>query len=174
MLYKGLVILVFLFFLNLNYPDSSLLFCVLSPFIGRILREQDEREEKEYEQAEVIRRRNLTDEERFAEDLASGKYQRPGSKRNTSNAGEKGKGNFMQRYYHKGAFYADDDDDDLRKRAEEYARAPTGQDKIDFTSLPKVMQVKKFGFARHSTKYKGLSKEDTTDKTAPQLFPVKK
>eukprot|EP00957_Ditylum_brightwellii_P046845 3555619-Ditylum_brightwellii.AAC.1 len=31
--------------------------------------------------------------------------------------------------------------------------------------MPEVMQVKKFGFAGYSTKYKGLAKEDTTDKS---------
>jgi hypothetical protein len=45
-----------------------------------------------------------------------------------------------------------------------YARAAMGKDKIDKQNLPKVMQVKKFGFVRQNTKYKGCAKEDTTDK----------
>jgi microfibrillar-associated protein 1 len=159
---------LFLLFLSFGYHGLFISFPPLPFSIGRILREQDEREEKEYEQAEIIRRRTLTDEERLAEDEASGRYQRPGSNRVTK------KGNYLQRYYHKGAFYADEEDNDLHRRAEEYARAPTGQDKTDFASLPKVMQVKKFGFARYSTKYKGLSKEDTTDNFAPQLLPPKR
>ena len=136
-----------------------------------MLRDEDEREEKEQEQAELECRRNMKDEERHAEDIASGKYQRPGMNRDPS----KSTGKFMQRYYHKGAFYTDEDtltqagEDDVRKRADEYARAATGHDKVDFKALPEVMHVKKFGFARHSTKYKGLTREDTTDKNSQYL-----
>ena len=55
--------------------------------------------------------------------------------------------------------------DDVRHKALEYSRAATGEDKIDKLALPEVMQVKKFGFAGYSTKYKGLAKEYTTDKS---------
>jgi hypothetical protein len=34
------------------------------------------------------------------------------------------------------------------------------------------MQVKKFGIAGYSTKYKGLAKEDTTDKTL-DFLPIR-
>jgi microfibrillar-associated protein 1 len=70
----------------------------------------------------------------------------------------------IARYYHRGAFYMDEsewDASDVRHKASEYAQAVTGDDKIDRSILPKVMQVKKFGFANRS-KWKGLAAEDTT------------
>lgn len=94
------------------------------------------------------RRRNLTDAERAAEDAALGLNQPK----------EKAKWRFMQKYYHKGAFYMDDesirDATDVRLRA---ADAATGEDKFDIAALPKVMQVKagKFGRAGQ-TKYTHL------------------
>ena len=51
--------------------------------------------------------------------------------------------------------------DDVRHRAAEYSRAATGEDKIDKSALPEVMQVKNFGFAGWSL---GLAKDDSTDK----------
>jgi hypothetical protein len=60
------------------------------------------------------------------------------------------------------------DKDDVRHKAAEYSRAATGEDKFDRRSMPKVMQVKRPGFA-NQTKYKGLKHEDTSDKTMQHL-----
>jgi microfibrillar-associated protein 1 len=61
---------------------------------------------------------------------------------------EKKKLKFMQKYYHKGAFYVDDDSvrtkDDVRKRD---ATEATLEDKFNKEMLPEVMQVKNFGRA---------------------------
>ena len=61
---------------------------------------------------------------------------------------EKKKLKFMQKYYHKGAFYVDDDSirskDDVRKLD---ATEATLEDKFDKEMLPAVMQVKNFGRA---------------------------
>ncbi|GMF16783.1 unnamed protein product [Phytophthora lilii] len=75
----------------------------------------------------------MTEEERAAEDA----YPK-----------EKKKLKFMQKYYHKGAFYVDDDSvrskDDVRKRD---ADGATLEDKFNKEMLPAVMQVKNFGRA---------------------------
>ena len=151
----------------------------------RILRDVDEALEREHERRELERRRALTDEERLEEDRLSGRYRAPGearrhrlSREDAHNSNDNGgamqkdesSNRYLQRFHHRGAFYMDEDtlnqagDDDVRHRAAEYSRAATGEDKIDKSALPKVMQVKKFGFAGYSTKYQGLAKEDTTDK----------
>ncbi|KAL7472885.1 hypothetical protein ACHAXS_013267 [Conticribra weissflogii] len=154
----------------------------------RILREVDEAAKEEKERKELERRRAMTDEERLEEDRRTGRYRAPGEARrrnaqdgNGHHGGKDGKSNennYLQRYHHRGAFYMDEDTleqagkDDVRHRAAEYSRAATGEDKIDKRALPEVMQVKKFGFAGYSTKYKGLAKEDTTDKSM-EFLPVK-
>lgn len=67
---------------------------------------------------------------------------------------------FMQKYYHKGAFYQDDE---AVKTID--ATAPTLEDKMDITILPKSMQVKNFGKSGR-TKYTHLADQDTTDKSS--------
>ncbi|PNX70693.1 microfibrillar-associated protein 1-like [Trifolium pratense] len=65
----------------------------------------------------------------------------------------KKKWRFMQKYYHKGAFFqsstddraANDETDNILGRD---FSAPTGKDKMDKTILPKVMQVKLNGLIR--------------------------
>ncbi|KAI2505571.1 Microfibril-associated/Pre-mRNA processing [Fragilaria crotonensis] len=134
--------------------------------LERLLNAQDLVDLREAEKAEYERRRAMTDEERLLEDEALGLYRRPGEQRKKVDVSAH-QGKFMQRYYHRGAFYMDDNEwskDDVRHKAKEYESAVTGNDKIDKSVLPKVMQVKNFGFARQNTKYKGLTHEDTTDK----------
>ena len=65
--------------------------------LKRILRDREEAEAYEKEQAEVERRRKMTDEERQAENVRLG----------TDDTDKKQKVayNFMQKYYHKGAFF---------------------------------------------------------------------
>ena len=59
---------------------------------------------------------------------------------------EKSKLRFMQKYWHKGAYFQEEADDD-RTQAGGYDifkrdfSAPTGEDKFDRAALPKVMQV---------------------------------
>ena len=94
-------------------------------------------------------RRALSPAARRAEDEKIGKGKKP----------EKAKWKFLQKYHHKGAFFMDDDtlakagEGDVRNRATDGAVL---EDKFDRAALPKVMQVKDFGF-QGRTKYTHLS-----------------
>jgi microfibrillar-associated protein 1 len=119
--------------------------------LERLLENWDLEQERIQEAHELERIRKLTDEERMRDDQGLQKY------RQDERQG--------QRFYHRGAFFMDESEwteDDVRHKSTEYAKAATGGDKRDRRTLPKVMQVKKFGFANQS-KYKGLKAEDTTD-----------
>ena len=102
----------------------------------------------------------MTDKEVMEEDSKAGLYLAPGSRREVSKPESGG----LQRFFHRGAYYMDQtewDETDVRHKAAEYARAATGEDKLDKSQLPEVMRVKKFGFARQNHRYKGLAAEDT-------------
>lgn len=138
--------------------------------LGRLLKAMEELNERQSREDEYNRRRKMTDAECLEEDKTAGRYQAPGANRQPG--GQSTKGGFMQRFYHRGAYYMDDSEwaeGDIRQKAAEYAKAATGEDKFDKSKLPEVMQVKKFGHARQNTRYKGLAKEDTTDKSAHVL-----
>ena len=102
----------------------------------------------EAEQAELERRRNLTDAERAREDAADP----------TKRPKERSKHEFMQAYYHKGAFYQEETG--VNSRAATFD-APTEKDRVQKEFLPKPMQVKNFG-RMSQTKYTHLADQDTT------------
>lgn len=84
--------------------------------------------------------------------------------------------NFMQKYYHKGAFYQNSDDEDaagidpsggpkstndLKNR--DY-NLPTMEDKIDRSVLPQLLQKRMGTFGRKgNSKWTHLTAEDTTN-----------
>ncbi|XP_021752464.1 microfibrillar-associated protein 1-like [Chenopodium quinoa] len=86
----------------------------------------------------------------------------------------KTKRKFMQKYYHRGPFFQSDPDDPAGTAGSDeifrrYFSAPTGEDKMDKTILPKVMQVKNFG-RRGRTKWTHLVNEDTSDFNSPLSY----
>eukprot|EP00061_Rhincodon_typus_P012032 g37483.t1 len=96
--------------------------------LKRIKRDREERESMEKEKAEIDRMHNLTEEERRAELRANSKA--------ITNKASKGKYKFLQKYYHRGAFFMDEEED-LYKRD---FSSPTLEDHFNKTILPKVMQ----------------------------------
>ncbi|XP_065854053.1 uncharacterized protein [Euphorbia lathyris] len=132
--------------------------------IARIKRDREAREAIFKDKEEAEKYRNMTEEEK-----------REWDRKNPKQALQpKQKWNFMQKYYHKGVFFQDNPDDlaatagtsDIYHR--DYS-APTGEDKMDKSILPKVMQVKKFGRSGR-TKWTHLVNEDTTDWNNPWTY----
>ena len=133
--------------------------------LERLLTEIDRLQQKEQEEAEYRRRQQLTDEQAREEDIASGRYQQPGS--NRMSGGSSNDPKYQQKYFHRGAYYMDEDEfeeGDVRHRAKEYEQGVTEAQKSlgDIRKLPKIMQVKQFGRANQS-RYQGLAKEDTSN-----------
>ncbi|KAK1264315.1 hypothetical protein QJS04_geneDACA009456 [Acorus gramineus] len=124
--------------------------------MGRIKREREDREARLREREEVEKVRAMTEEERREWERRNPKPQPP----------PKQKWKFMQKYYHKGAFFQADADDPATTAGQDaiYHRdfsEATGEDKLNKTILPKVMQVKSFGRSGR-TKWTHLVNEDTT------------
>ncbi|CAK1542234.1 unnamed protein product [Leptosia nina] len=116
----------------------------------RIKRDKEEREAVEKELLQIERLRNMTEEERRAEQRVNPKV--------VTNKAVKGKYKFLQKYYHRGAFYLDKEEEVFKQ---DFSGA-TLDDHFDKTVLPKVMQVKKFGRSGR-TKYTHLVDQDTTE-----------
>ncbi|XP_076853607.1 microfibrillar-associated protein 1 [Brachyhypopomus gauderio] len=117
--------------------------------LKRIKRDREAREAIEKEKSEIDRFHNLTEEERRAELRNNGRV--------VTNKATKGKYKFLQKYYHRGAFFMDEEQDVFKRDFS----APTLEDHFNKTILPKVMQVKNFGRSGR-TKYTHLVDQDTT------------
>jgi microfibrillar-associated protein 1 len=122
--------------------------------LKRIKRDREEKELLERENSEIERLRNLTEDERRQELRQNPKV--------ITNKAAKGKYKFLQKYYHRGAFYLDNEDNVYKQDFS----APTLDDHFDKTILPKVMQVKNFGRCGR-TKYTHLVDQDTTQFDSP-------
>ncbi|KAI1489317.1 splicing factor, Prp19-binding domain-containing protein [Biscogniauxia mediterranea] len=123
--------------------------------IKRIKREREAIEAREKEREEVERRRNLTEEERKAEDeafLAKQKEEKDA----------KGKMSYMQKYFHKGAFYqAEAEAEGLANR--DIMGTRFADDVKNRELLPKALQMRdmtKLG-KKGASKYRDLKSEDT-------------
>jgi microfibrillar-associated protein 1 len=135
--------------------------------LARLARDRAEREAAEVQRADIERRRQMTDAEIVAENAR------------LKPKAEKQEMRFMQKYFHRGAFYQDTDviDEKLLKR--NFHEAVGYDREVDMTMLPKVMQVKDFGMAGR-TKYTHLVDQDTSQlqsnpwATAENEYGVKK
>lgn len=117
--------------------------------LKRIKRDREAEQARVVELEEIERRREMTDAERLEDDKAAGRERFDK---------EKGEQKFMQRYYHKGAFFQDQGDEIYSR---DYLQ-PTLEDNMNRELLPEMLQVKKFGLSGR-TKWTHLTKEDTTD-----------
>ena len=115
----------------------------------RIKRDREEREYRLVDEQDIERRRKMSDSQIESENIQDGRL-----------GVEKTKLKFMQKYYHKGAFYAGDEavEDALRRTD---SSAPTLEDHQDKLVLPDIMKVKNFGKSGR-TKYTHLVDQDTT------------
>ncbi|GAW12747.1 hypothetical protein ANO14919_021180 [Xylariales sp. No.14919] len=123
--------------------------------LKRIKREREAIEAREKEREEVERRRNLTEEERKAEDAAFLAEQK-------EEKDAKGKMAYMQKYFHRGAFYQDDEAaESLAKR--DIMGSRFADDIKNRELLPKALQMRdmtKLG-KKGASKYRDLKSEDT-------------
>eukprot|EP00375_Theileria_parva_P001324 XP_763995.1 hypothetical protein [Theileria parva strain Muguga] len=120
--------------------------------LKRILRDKEEREKFKKLEEEVKLRRSMTDEERELDNQKVDKV-----------VVEKGKLRFLQKYYHRGAFFMDK----LQDKSEPlYARdfnAPTAEDCVDKSLLPKPMRVRRGLYGKQGqVKHTHLKDVDTT------------
>ena len=121
----------------------------------RYIRDEEARRLREEEEMEKERRSKMTDRQVELE-----------NRERSEQGGNKPKKQmrFMQRYYHKGAFFQD-----LQETEEVLQRdfsVPTGEDAdFDKANLPSVMQVRGFGRAKRS-RYTHLADQDTSQPDA--------
>ncbi|KAF4551266.1 Hypothetical protein D9617_14g077230 [Elsinoe fawcettii] len=125
--------------------------------LKRVKREREAIEVAEKEREEVERRRNLSKEEREEEDrewIEKQKEEREG----------RGKMGFMQKYFHKGAFFQEDGDDEVKEaKRRDVAGRRFEDDAVNRELLPQYMQIRdmtKLG-KKGRTRYKDLKNEDT-------------
>lgn len=122
--------------------------------LRRYKRDREAMLAREREIEELERRRNLTEEERAAEDAEKVRKQE-------EEKGERGKMGYMKRYFHSGAFYRDEAEGaGLLDRDIAGARFV---DEVSKDKLPEYLQrrdMSKIG-RKGATKYKDLRSEDT-------------
>ncbi|KAJ4376089.1 hypothetical protein N0V83_001370 [Neocucurbitaria cava] len=122
--------------------------------LRRIKRERLAIEEAEAERAELERRRNLSAAEREAEDRAFIHQQE-------DERGERGQMQYMQKYFHKGAFFTDE----LKELGVDRRNLMNArfEDQTNRDVLPEYMQIRdmtKLG-KKGRTRYKDMKSEDT-------------
>lgn len=121
--------------------------------LTRVKREREALETIEKEREEIERRRNMDPELRRKEDMEFVQKQREEKKESRGQMG------FMQKYYHKGAFYQDDSE--ILKK--DYATAAIEDEVKNRDVLPKYMQVRGDEVGKRGrTRWTHLTAEDTS------------
>jgi microfibrillar-associated protein 1 len=124
--------------------------------LQRIKRERESLIARELEREELEKRRNMDESERLKEDYARKREIEEEREQN------RGKMEFMQKYYHKGAYYQDEE---ILKRNYNVATAEEHKQK---DVLPKSLQIRAGELGRASrTKWTHLSAEDTSKVDSP-------
>ena len=124
--------------------------------LNRIKRQMEEKEIKKKEQKEIERRRNLTDEQRKEENLKLGS--------DSTIRNFKSKIKYLQKYYHKGAFFQDEAYNNSEHIYNRDFNLPTWEDTIDKTNLPKLLAKRRGNVWKKSqSKYTHLNDADTTN-----------
>jgi len=127
--------------------------------LKRIKRDKEEREVRTKEVEWILKRRNMTEEERLADDK---RLDDEANKRD-----EVTKFNFLQKYYHRGGYFQD-----KAVTGEEplYLRnfhEPTEEEKFNKEALPSAMQLRRGQFGKKGqVKHTHLTAVDTTDMQA--------
>ncbi|EME47059.1 hypothetical protein DOTSEDRAFT_85647 [Dothistroma septosporum NZE10] len=126
--------------------------------LKRVRRDRQALIAREQEREEIERRRNMTAEEREAED-------REYLEKQAEEKEGKGKMHYMQKYFHKGAFFNDDEQDEEVKAAlnRDFAGHKFEDEAGDKAVLPEYMRIRdstKLG-KKGRSKYKDLKSEDT-------------
>lgn len=123
--------------------------------LKRVKRDREAIEQAEKEREEIGRRRNLTKEEREAEDQAFLEQQKEDRE-------GKGKMGYMQKYFHRGAFFQDDAKAEGMDQRD-IMGSRYQDDVVNRELLPQYMQIRdmtRLG-RKGRTKYKDLKTEDT-------------
>ncbi|ORM41420.1 Microfibrillar-associated protein 1 [Babesia sp. Xinjiang] len=123
--------------------------------LKRVIRDRDERTAHERLAAEVERRRHMTEDERLLDDerIDREKVQRA----------PRSKMKFLQKYYHKGAFFMDKLEDGSEPLYNRDFNAPTADDCVDKSLMPKPLQVRRGLYGKMGqVKHTHLTAEDTT------------
>lgn len=127
--------------------------------LKRIKRDRGERLAREQEIEWIMKRRSMTEEERIADDR---RLDEDANKRD-----EVKSFGFLQKYYHRGAFFMEkavSGEEPLYLR--DY-HEPTEEEKFDKNLLPKAMQLRRGQFGKKGqVKHTHLTEVDTTDMSA--------
>lgn len=126
--------------------------------LKRVRRDRLAIEEKEKEREEIERRRNMTAEEREEEDRKFVEAQKESRE-------DRGKMGYMQKYFHKGAFFNDagEEDEEVKAVLNRDLAGARFEDDADKAVLPEYMKIRdmtRLG-KKGRTKYKDLKNEDT-------------